>query len=1833
MSLRRTFRFAVFPLMLFASVVSGQTNATVSSDSISSPNAASRVTFVQQPRNTSAGAPISPPVTVRLRDFWGRDVHDPGVSITLRISSGSGTLSGTVTRQTDNDGLATFDDLSIDLAGSKKLTASSPGLSSATSKSFDIIRGAPARLEIQREPSPTVTAGVSFSRQPELWVLDAGGNLVTSDNSTQVTASRLAGTGTLQGTLVATARKGIVTFSNLSHTVAGEITILFSAGALTGDTSAAVLVTASAAAQLVFLRQPSNTPAGAIIAPPVTVRLMDAFGNEVGTSGTSVTMELTAGSGTLRGTLTRSTVAGVATFDDLNIDAAGSKGLTASSGTLTSAHSDAFLIIAREPTTLAFIQQPTGTGASSPISPPVTVQMRDSLGNDVPAGGVNVTMQLASGTGTLGGTTTRSTDGTGLATFNNLSLDQAGQKRLRATSGGLTSALSASFTITAGRETQLVIVQQPTDAAAGQIITPPVTVRLRDAENNDVAKAGVEVALALAAGTSGTLSGTTTQLTDATGLATFSNLSIDLIGVKSLAAIATGLTGAASTEFMITPGPPSRLVFTRNPGNATAGTPFPTQPAVALQDQYENRVTGAPQDVTIAIHVNAGSDGLLTGPKTLPIDTLTGTVSFAGLSIDRAGSGYTLTVTGSTVSTIPGAVVSGPFDITAAAATQIRVETDADGNGTVLGTRSVSSGTSITVYSIARDHFENFVSNTPAMSWSLVNSTGGVTQSDLVASPDRRSATFTGGAVGTAVINAFVPGMSAVPSGTITVVNNANAARILIETSADGTGNLVQDQTMLSGDSIVVYAVARDLSNNFVSNIAAAAWSLVESTGGVSAADLVPHSGGKSATLTGRLVGTARIRATQQDLAPTPTGIITVTAGPPSVVSATGGTPQSAKVGTPFGLRMEATASDAAGNPVGGIAVTFDAPTSGASGTFDGGESTVVSDSSGAAVAPGFTANSVAGAYEVTAHTPGAQTIAVFELTNSARAVGRITSVGGTPQTAPAGTAFPVRFSASVQDSFGNPVGGAAITFTAPPSGPGGTFPDGGLIATVYTSEGGIGTAPEFTANLAAGMYTVTATAPGLAAPAVYALTNIAGAAASIVTAMGSQQATEVNTAFSIRFKAVVNDVSGNPVNAALVTFFAPPEGPGGAFPWGDSISVATDTTGTAAAPLFVANTVAGSFNVYAVTQGVSAPATFELINVPAGVSTFQIVAAGGGAVPAQIAQTPFDVRVVAQDRFGNVATAFSGTVSLSSSGSLSQGEGVTPQFTTGVLQSHRVAVQNAGRVVLIALRTGGAEMGRSDTIQVNNPVPIVTGISPTTGARGQNLSLRVSGSGFLQGLTSVLLGNNITTFETVASDSQISVDLTIGMNATEGPRTVLVLNPPPGGGIVTVDDGFVVQGLLYPTSYALQEVIDFPVHTLNGDYGAADYRIVGLPGEADVSFGQFLAGTKNQDWAMYWDNGDSIDYLIPFDATETFSATPGRAFWLLNKGALVINTTVPTVPLDAGTSVDIDLHPGWNLITSPFDFPVAWSDIQSANEPQVLGGVYRFDGSFSAADILPPFEGCLFDNAASMDSLVIPLRQARLLKPRVRDDNAWKVQVGLTVGDYAEGLVSFGVQPGAENGPDAHDWRRPRGVGALPEVYFSHPEWGAESASFATDVRREIGELQTWTMEVRATPGRSVQLTFSGMSAVPERYGVVLVDDEHSRSIDLRAAPEYVFAPATPVSRFRIGVGAEDAVRGLMKDALPKEFALDNNFPNPFNPSTTIPVTVPRTSNVELRVFSILGELVTTLHAGPLEAGRHLFSWDGANREGRAVSAGVYLVQLTTEGGQRFVEKMVLIK
>ena len=108
---------------------------------------------------------------------------------------------------------------------------------------------------------------------------------------------------------------------------------------------------------------------------------------------------------------------------------------------------------------------------------------------------------------------------------------------------------------------------------------------------------------------------------------------------------------------------------------------------------------------------------------------------------------------------------------------------------------------------------------------------------------------------------------------------------------------------------------------------------------------------------------------------------------------------------------------------------------------------------------------------------------------------------------------------------------------------------------------------------------------------------------------------------------------------------------------------------------------------------------------------------------------------------------------------------------------------------------------------------------------------------------------------------------------------------------------------------------------------------------------------------------------------------------------------------------------------------------------------------------------------------------------------------------------------------------------------------------------------------------------------------------------------------------------------RGLSKmqptavsEAAPAGFALTGNYPNPFNPTTTIAFTLPSTGPANLAVYSITGQKIRDLVSGPMSAGAHSIVWDGRDASGLPVSSGVYLTRLS-QGSHTTASRMLLAK
>jgi hypothetical protein len=190
----------------------------------------------------------------------------------------------------------------------------------------------------------------------------------------------------------------------------------------------------------------------------------------------------------------------------------------------------------------------------------------------------------------------------------------------------------------------------------------------------------------------------------------------------------------------------------------------------------------------------------------------------------------------------------------------------------------------------------------------------------------------------------------------------------------------------------------------------------------------------------------------------------------------------------------------------------------------------------------------------------------------------------------------------------------------------------------------------------------------------------------------------------------------------------------------------------------------------------------------------------------------------------------------------------------------------------------------------------------------------------------------------------------------------------------------------------------------------------------------------------------------------------------------------------------------------------------------------------------------------------------------------------------------------------------------------------------------------------------KGMQFDVEGLSSVPANMQVqsvlaeraydvnkervrVLVYDNNGASLD---AGQYIIAnlplsvkdlAAVKVSDIVLAtdgnVGATNINVQITFDEapeLPVAYALKQNFPNPFNPTTDVQFSVPETGTVKIQVFNTLGQEVRTLFAGTVERGTHVVRFDGRNNDGNVLPSGMYLYRMTS-GSFLQSMKMMLLK
>ena len=680
-----------------------------------------------------AGTNVPLPVVARVAASDGIGVG--GITVNFAATSGGGSVTPSSVVSAADGSVSAAWKLGV-TPGAQSLTLTAPGLAASpvvvTATALSVT---PTKLAVTTQPAGA-KAGAALGTVTVAAQDAAGVTVATFTGDISVAIGTNPGSATLGGTTTVKAVNGVATFTSLSLNRPGTgYSLVFASSGLASGTSSTFDVTAGNAARLVFGPMTSTADAG-IAMGSVLVTAQDSTGNTVTSFTGAVTAAIGAnpGAATLSGTLTRTAVAGVATFNDLSVNKKGaSYTLIASATGLTSGTSAAFNVAPGSATGITVVSGNGQTATAGTALAGIVVQLRDALGNGI--SGVTISLAVASGGGSLGASS-GVTDADGLLAVNWTLGPSNGAQSVTASATGVPAA-TITATATGGTSNHLVITTPPgTTQTAGVTFSPAVSLSAKDVANVLMTGFTGTVTATVATGPAGATVGGTASVSAIGGVATFSALRLTKAGTYTLSFSASGMTPATSASLTVNAAPAKTIAA--DSGNAQTGVAGAAQAqklVVLVTDSLGNPVSGTA--ITWAVASGGGAlDSTATVTNAagrtrarLTLGLTAGSNSATATSAGLIGSPVTFTATGTgsvtTTTVTPGLDTIVSLNATRALVAQSR---DAASN-LIAGTFTWLSRTPAAA-TVNASGLVTAIAN--GSTWVVVTETGGTRDSALI---------------------------------------------------------------------------------------------------------------------------------------------------------------------------------------------------------------------------------------------------------------------------------------------------------------------------------------------------------------------------------------------------------------------------------------------------------------------------------------------------------------------------------------------------------------------------------------------------------------------------------------------------------------------------------------------------------------------------------------------------------------------------------------------------------------------------------------------------------------------------------------------------------------------------------------------------------------------------------------------------------------------------------------------------------------------------------------------------------------------------------------------
>lgn len=390
------------------------------------------------------------------------------------------------------------------------------------------------------------------------------------------------------------------------------------------------------------------------------------------------------------------------------------------------------------------------------------------------------------------------------------------------------------------------------------------------------------------------------------------------------------------------------------------------------------------------------------------------------------------------------------------------------------------------------------------------------------------------------------------------------------------------------------------------------------------------------------------------------------------------------------------------------------------------------------------------------------------------------------------------------------------------------------------------------------------------------------------------------------------------------------------------------------------------------------------------------------------------------------------------------------------------------------------------------------------------------------------------------------------------------------------------------------------------------NFKMVSIPGDTVIQIKSILPGSAGVNWMAFRETGNI--YPIPFlpENENDFSFSPGKAYWIISKSNIHLGPfTVNKVKLKNNT-YSIKLNKGWNLISNPFDISIDWKDVRLTNNLQNDLIYYFYEGYYDNASVkMQPYLGYYYYNRKELTELILPYPSgSSQLQKDYEDRNFFKLY-------FCNSKDTTSIKIYITKEDDSSIFNQPYPINDFVQFGAAINLDGEYFSEFRISHDNELHYLP-----LNIINKNQESLTILCENNFPEDYQdfEIGIKDNNGK---LNLAPFIINENAG--NNLVLIIGKRNSIKNIKE--VPTTFFVSQNFPNPFNPNTTINVLLPTESNLIINVYNSIGKQVSQIYTGYLKSGSYSFNFDGTN-----LSSGVYYYSVTTDYGS-VSKKMLLLK